>query len=456
MKRIISFILSILTTTVLIKSSVYAFNTVGDEERVRDYIDTFSAETKCTAVSVAVVNGSETVIFGDGAGLYQIGSMTKAFTGLAVKKLICDGLLSEDDTVSEILPGFEAYYRNEPCDITITQLLTQTSGYTNNESAYPGASGDMSLMEWVYGISRKELAFSPGTEYAYSNVNYNLLGAVIGTVSGKSYEEYMETEILIPLGLTNTYVQASDDPVKIIQGSRLGYRYGFEYDIPVAPGRIPAGYFYSNAADMTRWLGIWLGTADIPEEYKEYVNTVKAELSEPGEYDYGWEMFESGTIGHSGGTPNYSSRIVFSEEEQIGVCVLTNMNVAASTDSLCNGIYSIYNGEEASALNTDVWTVFDRVFTSVTVMGLLLLMPVAAMKRRRSAFITGCTVLALLITVCVVMPMIFGAGLRDILLVWAPYSFAGGLLTMAADILAVTLKLLTMRKNENREKTSKR
>ena len=46
------------------------------------------------------------------------------------------------------------------------------------------------------------------------------------------------------------------------------------------------------------------------------------------------ELFENGTIGHSGGTPDHSSRIVFSEENRIGVCVLTNMNVAASTDSL--------------------------------------------------------------------------------------------------------------------------
>ena len=76
---------------------------------------------------------------------------------------------------------------------------------------------------------------------------------------------------------------------------------------------------------MARWINIWLGTADIPAEYKELINSVKNRLGQTGDYYSGWELFENDVIGHSGGTPNYSSRIVFSENvsEISGTLMLT-------------------------------------------------------------------------------------------------------------------------------------
>ena len=415
---------------------------------ISDHVDEFRTKTKCGSVSVAVVRGDDTEICGDAGGLYQIGSMTKAFTGLGIQKLIYDGVIDEDDSISEWLPGYTAYYGEELCDITVRQLLTQTSGYTNREADYPSATEDMSLMEWTATISGKELGSKPGSEYAYSNVNYNLLGAVIEQASGKTYKDYMETEILKPLGLINTYVQEPADE-RIIHGSRLGYRHSFSYMIPVAPGQIPAGYFYSDATDMAGWMRIWMGTADIPEEYKELVDSVKGKLKNTGDYYSGWELFENGSTGHSGGTPNYSSRIVFSDKENTGVCVLTNMNVAASTDSLCNGIYDACTGREFKNIQTDIWTIFDVIFTSVTVMGLLFIVMSVRVKHRGVLMGTECFLIILLLSLCIVMPMVFGAGLDKILITWAPYSFAGGLIMITGAILATAIKLRIMKKNEN-------
>ena len=313
----------ILLVTLLLSCNVLVHASDGDV-RISDYVDEFRVDTKCNSVSVAVVRGDEIEFYGDGEGLYQIGSMTKAFTGLGIQKLIRAGVIKEDDPISRWLPGFTAYYQGEAYEITIEQLLAQTSGYTNKEADYASATQETSLMEWTDGISGRELASKPGAEYAYSNVNYNLLGAVIEQATGKTYKDYMETEILNPLGLANTYVQVAEDNESVIQGSRLGYRHSFTYVIPVAPGQIPAGYFYSNAADMARWMQIWMGTADIPKEYEELIKAVKARLQDAGDYYSGWEFFENGSIGHSGGTPNYSSRIVFSDRELTGVCVLTN------------------------------------------------------------------------------------------------------------------------------------
>ena len=432
----------------------FGFAVSADSENVNVYIERFRKDTKCSSVSVSVYSGGSVSYYGDQKGLYQIGSMTKAFTGLAIQKLISEGKLDPNSRVSDAIPGFTASYKSVPYEITVNHLLTQTSGYTNSESLYPSAGRAVTLQEWANGMSGRELQSAPGEKYSYSNVNFNLLGAVIERVSGKAYKDYMEKEILAPLGLYNTFVSADPHDERIVHGSRLGYRHAFRYEIPVAEGRIPAGYFYSNVEDMALWIKIWLGKADIPEEYKKMVSEVKTHLLEKGDYYSGWEVFEKSEKGHSGGTPNYSSRMVFSEEKQTGVVVLTNLNAAASTDSLCNGIFQLLSDGSEGAIAKDVWTVFDIIFSVVSAAGVILLV-YAVCKGKRISLLVSMTVTAVLvISICVIMPVIFGAGLGEIMFTWAPLSFTGALILLTADILIIGIKLLLLRKNADREKTS--
>ena len=422
----------------------------GDTDTtVECFVEDFCANTRCKSVSVAVVDGDTASFYGDADGLYQIGSMTKAFTGLAIQKLISEGRLNEDDLVSDLIPGFTACYESDTVDISVLHLLNQTSGYTNSESDYPSAEDSMTLMQWAMTISGKELNSYPGSEYAYSNVNYNLLGLIIEQVTGMPYAEYMNEEILKPLDLTNTYVGMPEGEDAIVTGSRVGYRNSFEYEIPVVEGRIPAGYFYSNARDCARWISIWNGTADIPDEYKELIFTVKEHLEEQGDYYSGWELFDGGIIGHSGGTPNYSSRIVFDDSTGKGVCVLTNLNVAASTDGLCNGIFNIISGKEFQDITTDVWTVFDIIFTIVSGAGILMTLLALLMKKSLPIIISGIVVLLLIVSLCIVLPIVFGAGLAGILFTWAPYSLAGSMLILVIHEIVAVIKLRKMRLNEN-------
>ena len=442
----ISTVLSVLVIiSCIVGSAGLPVRAIDNEDVVEGLVDEFCKDIKCSSVSVAVFDEGEVNCYGDVAGLYQIGSMTKAFTGLAIHKLMSEGKLAPDSTVSELINGFTAYYDSKPYEITVEQLLKQTSGYNNSESLYPSADMDMSLQDWALSISGKELQSVPGEKYAYSNVNFNLLGAIIEKVTGQSYKDYMENEILTPLGLTNTFVSINQNSKRIISGSRLGYRIIFPYEIPVAEGRIPAGYFYSNAEDMVRWMQIWLGTVDIPEEYRELVAEVKEHLTKEGDYYSGWEVFADGVIGHSGGTPNYSSRMVFEEKNNAGVCVLTNLNVAASTDSLCNSIFGEVTGGSKAGIATDVWTIFDIIFSVVSVTGVILAASAFRIKKRNMLLILGIAVTVLVIAICIVMPLVFGAGLGDIMFVWAPISFAGGLILLAADILIIGIRFWVLK-----------
>lgn len=418
------------------------------EDPVQKLVSDFQKETRCKSISVVVYDQGEISYYGDSDCLYQIGSMTKAFTGLAIQKLIYTGQISLEDNISNYIPGFEAFYEKNTVNITIRDLLEQKSGYTNSEKEYPSATKDMTLSDWVQSISGKELKFLPGTEYAYSNVNYNLLGYIIEQASGLSYLEYMEKEVLIPLKLNNTYVIRPEGG-NVEEGTRLGCRMTFAFPISVREASIPAGYFYSNANDMGRWIEIFTGNADIPKELEIPIEMIKESIVDVHDYYSGWECFEDNVIGHSGGTPNYSSRICFSDSENVGVCVLTNLNVAASTDSLCNMIFNLKLNREIDRLSCDVWTIFDTVFTWISVVCIFISGVVILKRSRKINILLLVSLVILLILLVVLLPMIFAADLMSILLTWAPWSLLGGMILMIINILMIAVNLVIGKKNEN-------
>ncbi len=424
----------------------------SDTDITDDLIRRYRQETKCKSVSVVVVKGEDVTYYGNSNSLYQIGSMTKAFTGLAIQKLINEGKIDESGSVSDYIPGFEAYYGSEKADVKVKDLLEQKSGYTNDERKYPAASADMTLAGWAAAISGRQLSEKPGTTYSYSNVNYNLLGLITENVSGMSYGDYMEQELLIPLGLKNTYAHIPSDD-RIVEGTRLRYRHVYDYPIAVKEACIPAGYFYSNAEDIGRWIRIWTGSISVPDSFREPLSKTKANLRKEGNYYSGWELFAGDVTGHSGGTPNYSSRVVFSEKDETGVCVLSSLNVAATTDSLCNGIFDITSGTAPADLSTDIWTIFDRIFTIFTLTAAVLI-PVALICRNRRLLLTLDLIAAVLIILIFIMfPVIFSAGMKEILFTWAPLSVALGLLTAFGVIAVITVKLLMVKKYEDHKKT---
>ena len=449
-KRLLSVIFLLVAAAV----SCAGCASAADADDIESLVSQFRKETRCSSVSVVVLDRGGISYFGDRDALYQIGSMTKAFTGLAARRLINEGVVSENAFIDEYIPGFEAYYDSQKVSISVKDLLEQKSGYTNNEKDFPSAADGMTLSEWAEDISGRDLKCRPGTEYNYSNVNYDLLGLIIENASGMSYRKYMEEEILAPLGLGNTFVGTPSDK-RIAEGTRLGYRQTFPFPIKVKEASIPAGYFYSNAQDMGRWAEIWTGRAALPEDMEKAVNSVLSMLRNEGDYYSGWEVFPGGIIGHSGGTPNYSSRIAFSDDGQTGVCVLCNLNVAATTDSLCSSIFDILSGSSPKGLSKDIWTVFDIIFCAVTGAGVLIFVLLLRIKKKALLITLGAVLITLLALVLILFPVIFGAGIGAILFIWAPWSLAGGLLVTAGDIAGITIKLLSGNHNADNNKTGK-
>ena len=109
--------------------------------KMESCISEFQNKTKCSSISIVIYDDGMISYYGNAKrdDLYQIGSMTKAFTGLGIMKLIHEGKIISDYKVSDYLLGFEVYYEGKKADITVRDLLSQTSGFTNSERDYPSA-----------------------------------------------------------------------------------------------------------------------------------------------------------------------------------------------------------------------------------------------------------------------------------------------------------------------------
>ncbi|MHC1748344.1 MAG: serine hydrolase domain-containing protein [Cellulosilyticaceae bacterium] len=190
-------------------------------------------------MSISIIDKGETFYFSSGYAdrekklpasentLYELASVSKAFTGVGILLLEEQGLLSMTDPVQKYLPWLTMTYNGLPVDmqnLTLNHFLHHTSGLTNRKHIKiipQGSTPDM-LQKTVDAMVGTELAFPPGEQYAYGTVNYDILGLVIEVVSGQSYERFMTEQVFKPLGLDHTYVykEAAQATGQLAQGYR--------------------------------------------------------------------------------------------------------------------------------------------------------------------------------------------------------------------------------------------
>ena len=145
---------------------------------------------------------------------FAIASVTKTFTSALILRYVDDGLLRLDQPLSRWLPDWPDADR-----ITIRMLLNHTSGIPDffRNPKFERALNKAKKREWsredvLAGYVRPGNVFEPGTGWSYSNTNYVLLGMVAEKIGGAPWEDLVHRELIDPLGLTSTYVQAVDAP----------------------------------------------------------------------------------------------------------------------------------------------------------------------------------------------------------------------------------------------------
>jgi CubicO group peptidase (beta-lactamase class C family) len=185
---------------------------------------------------------------------FRIASITKQFTSLLVFQLAQEGKINLDAKITDYLKDYRS---DTGAKVTVYQLLTHTSGIPNweTDAAYAEKAKNRYMPDYfVKTYLSGDLAFEPGTKFVYSNGDYFLLGRIIETVTGKSWEENLRERILKPLGMSNSGVDTHNE---ILANKASGYvkENGKFVDEPYfdLQNYYSAGAMYSTVDDLFKW-----------------------------------------------------------------------------------------------------------------------------------------------------------------------------------------------------------
>ena len=185
---------------------------------------------------------------------FQLASVSKQFTSVAILQLSEKGLLTLDDPVSKFIENF-------PYDqsITIRSLLTHRSGLPNYvyplEKRYDRHRA-LSNFEVVQKLITYKPApyFLPNRKFNYNNTNYVLLAHIVERLTGESFRAYMEKNVFVPLAMNNTFIFDGSDPLRVQNIAATGYSsrkisLGIDYLDSVTGDKS----VYSTVEDMWKW-----------------------------------------------------------------------------------------------------------------------------------------------------------------------------------------------------------
>jgi serine-type D-Ala-D-Ala carboxypeptidase/endopeptidase len=295
-------------------------------------------------VGLLEADGSQRVVFAGSAGpdarplgdqtLFEIGSITKAFTGALLAEMARRGEVDLADPVAGYLPDGTSVPSRGGREITLLDLAT-------HRSALPRLPGNMPFgdptnpyadytAEHLYAfLSGHELSREIGARVEYSNLGMGLLGHALALAAGTSYEEALRARILDPLGLRNTTIAlAGEAPEWMARGHDQAGGVVPLWDLPTLAG---AGALRSNVLDMLRWLDANMGepTSDLERalrqahEPREVLTTTPVDLR----VGLGWITRLDGDariVWHNGGTAGFFSFAGFDPDRRVGVVVLGN------------------------------------------------------------------------------------------------------------------------------------
>jgi cyclic peptide transporter len=390
--------------------------------------------------------------------LFQIGSCSKAFTSLALATLVKDGKLNWEDPVSRYLPWFRVYYKDEPEQVTLLQLLHHSSGIPWNTIAkIPASAAPDALEKTVRQLIGQPLRSTPGEKYEYATINYDVLALIIQQVSGQPFEDYVQEHVLDKLQLKATAMGLAKDSSLLAKGYKISFFRPREYEAPVFRGNNAAGYVISNITDLAAWLKFQMGL--LPSElYPLAQRTQQRDETVPlhGMYSYamGWDVSLNGKgeIMHDGLNPNYTASIIFRPAVQTGVAVLANSN-SSYTPVISGNVMKLLMGEKIGK-KFEPGDNNDKVYSLIScILGLYILIvtgmlfwafrQLAAGKRKFEPF-SSLKYRQLLTPLLIMLPFLYGiylypkafAGFSwQAVVVWSPAVF----ITMVSLLLGAML-----------------
>jgi D-alanyl-D-alanine carboxypeptidase len=247
------------------------------------YVD---QQGKAPAFYTAGWKNRENQVPADPHALFKIASISKLYIAVAAAKLVDDQRLSLDKTLADYLPELNG--RIEYADqITLRMMLRHRSGIPNftDDPGFPWFDPPSELGDYLKYALDKPARFKPDTRYRYSNTNYLLIGTILDQALGYSHHQFINEEILIPLGLTHTFNLLSEvNPQELVSG----YITEYDGDLKELDYISPGGSMVATAQDV----GIFLRALNDGTLLSDQEQAIYSSI-----YEYG----------HTGLLPGYQS-----------------------------------------------------------------------------------------------------------------------------------------------------
>lgn len=416
-------------------------------ENEEDYVTKICKMGDVQGTSIAISNGGKEYFINYSAkeervineqSLFELGSTTKAFTALGILQLKEEGKINLTDSVDKYLPWFNPTFHKEKATITIDNLLKHTSGipaWTIDLIPEGTSENNTILTQTIKTIKDINLNNEPGSVHEYATINYDVLALIIEGVTGQKYADYINENVLIPLGMNDSFFRENDECSKEIQGYKVGFLQSREYDAPTYYGNTAAGYLVSNTSDLMKWM--------------KSVNTLfdfdNYEVTDTINYYAGWNIYEK-YVCHAGNNPNFSSQIIISRDNKLKVFALSNLSGSSAT-KIADGIYRMHLGEKIRiGFYIDGLALVDYIclISILLMIYFMLLIQIKSFKRA----IVNIIIALILLGAIIVIPQLLHYSIHT-LMVWCPISLMVALiLSVLFAIFEIYRSVIWMKKNK--------
>ena len=301
--------------------------------------------------------------------LFGIASNSKAFTVAALGMLMDEGKLTWDDKVTDYIPEFKMYNPYVTDAFTIRDLITHRSGLglgAGDLMFWPD-SNNFSLNDVIHNLRYLKPVSGFRTKYDYDNLLYIVAGTIVTRVSGMPWEDFIETKIMNPLGMTQSAASFKRlknktnviDPHAPVNGIVKVIRRDWS---TVAN---PAGGIYSNLTDMSKWIIMQMNNGKYGEGLKNklFSEAVHEDMWTPqtiipvrgtttynthfASYGLGWFLSDEKGYKvptHTGGLAGIVTQVTLIPEMKLGIIVFTNQQSGAAFTAITNTIKDSYYG----------------------------------------------------------------------------------------------------------------
>lgn len=271
--------------------------------------------------------------------IFHMASITKLFVGTAILKLCEENMLNLDEKAIAYLPGFHMADKRYK-DITLRHLLSHTSGMPDVKDYHwdKFETDSQALMRYVHSdeVTKSHLINNPGEgKFAYSNIGYEVLGAIIASVSGYSFEDYMVEHIFKPLEMFDTDLLTFRRDMKNVcspHEKTADNHFSIVKYFPYNRAHGPSSTLTSNLNDMAKWSKAVLnGKILLPQTMSEAWKTHSIVPNNKEHICLSWFKREQNghlLYGHEGNDDGFRASFWLCPELGISITVCSNLTGA--------------------------------------------------------------------------------------------------------------------------------